>query len=255
MQKLENMLLEITNAYKNKKPYLPDQNLATLQEAYLLQDLISQQLGKTVGWKIGYQGGVQFVKAPLVDSTFFQSGSNITRNHFRLCLVECELAVIFKKSMPIKNKVYSEKEIIENIGSIRVGIEICDSRLSDYPKSTQYWQIADQLSNAGYVIGTGIDFTENIFNPQIMDQANFSFNITDNKQNKRLALSENKNHPFKDTKKLIVDFIENLIREGKSINAGDVITTGSFCGSHEVFVGDTVVAQFKNIGEASLKVI
>lgn len=255
MLELNKIAADIYKAYQTKQPYQTAFGLSNYNEAFALQDLISNQLGKTLGYKVGYQNESNFVMAPLIDNTFFSNGASIKRQNYRLCLIECELAVEFKSTMPHRKQHYSEAEIIKNISSIKAGLEICDSRLIDYPKSDALWQLADQLSNGGYVLGTGMNFSGNVFDPQLMNKANFKFKVIDAKQNTRIFFSENKTHPFKNVMKLLVDFVNHICDQNKQINAGDIITTGSFCGSHEVFVGDTISASFENIGSVSAKVV
>jgi 2-keto-4-pentenoate hydratase len=247
LKKIANDLL---GAHASKKPIDEMPLLQSHLQAYEIQNMVATKLGLRVGWKIGKSSdGTSFVRAPMFKQTTLIGDSSVNRSAFNRCLVESELAIVFKNAMPKKNTPYTLDEINPNIESINAGIEICDSRLMHWPDCDATWQLADGLTHGGYILGSGI--TKNLNLEQIK---NGSFKITIGEKNKpaRVTLQNTREHPFKDPNPLFLWLVNELNFIGDQINAGDIITTGSFSGSAPVNAGELVSVEFKDIGLVEL---
>lgn len=239
---------DLYGAYESKTPIITNPLIENHEIAYQIQSLIANKLGKRIGWKIGIDSKGNFVRAPMFQRTFFQNNTEVPRSIFNHCLVESELAIVFKESMP--KSTYTIDQVIANIQSINVGIEICDSRLQSWPNSEANWQLADSLTHGGYILGTGVSSLQRPLSIDLLKTGDFSINIGAENKPPRFSLQNNREHPFKDISKLILWLISDLVLKNDKINAGDIITTGSFSGSTPIEQGESAIVVFKDIGKA-----
>ena len=90
----------------------------TLEEAYFVQDLMLQSLGKAGGWKVGApspEATPFYAPMPLV--TFAQSGARIAKQFRRLRGVEAEIAFLMGKDLAPRSAPYSRQEVVDAIAS------------------------------------------------------------------------------------------------------------------------------------------
>lgn len=253
MVDLNKIANDLLGAHASKNPIDEKPPLQSHLQAYEIQNMVEAKLGPRVGWKIGKSSdGKSFVRAPMFKKTTFIGSASINRSDFNRCLVESELAIVFKIAMPKKKSPYTLDEINTNIQSINAGIEICDSRLLHWPDCDAIWQLADGLTHGGYVLGSGIRKNLNV--DQIKQGA---FKITIGEKNKpaRIILQNTREHPFKDPNPLFLWLVNELNSLGDQINAGDIITTGSFSGSTPVNAGEITTVEFNEIGKVELTFI
>jgi len=240
-------------AYQTKTPIATNPFIENHDVAYQIQSLMTKKLGKRIGWKVGVDAQGTFVRAPMFQRTLFQNNTEAKRSLFNRCLVESELAIIFRETMT--TKAFSIDQILHNILSINVGIEICDSRLQNWPNCEANLQLADSLTHGGYIIGSGVNSNQKPLTLDMLKQGEFSIRIGAENNPPRFTLQNYREHPFKDISKLILWLVNDLISKKDIINAGDIITTGSFSGSTPVEQGEKTVVAFKDIGEATVKFV
>lgn len=241
----------LINSYTTKTPIETKPLLENHVQAYQIQKLISEKFGQRKGWKIGKDSNGNFVRAPMFQRTCFGDKAQVQRSLFNHCLVESELAIVFKNAMPKKQRPYTIDEINNNLASINVGIEICDSRLQGWPTCDAIWQLADSLTHGGYVLGGGINSSLNL---DQLNHGEFKISIGAANQESRFVLQDSRDHPFKNPAPIVLWLVNELILDGDQINVGDIITTGSFSGSTPIFAGETAVVEFKKVGKASLSI-
>jgi 2-keto-4-pentenoate hydratase len=249
LQKIANDLLA---AHASKKPIDEKPELENHAQAYQIQKMIAEKLGPRAGWKIGNSPSGKYVRAPMFKRTTFIGDAQIKRDFFNRCLVESELAIVFKDSMPKRKNPYTIEEINSNIASINVGIEICDSRLIHWPDCNTTWQLADSLTHGGYVLGSGIQATQHKLSVDLHKKATFKINIGTKNQPPRISIQDTRGHPFKDPTPIALWLVNELILQNDQINAGDIITTGSFSGSTPINSGEIATVEIDGFGKAVL---
>jgi 2-keto-4-pentenoate hydratase len=125
-----------------------------------------------------------------------------------------------------------------------VAIELCDTRLTNWKKTSGLWKLADFQNNDALVIGSGttewhkIDFLKQ----------ELEFRIGTRISRARGA------HPFGNPLRLLPWLVGHVARRGLGLHAGDVITTGSWTGLEIAKLGDEVTARFPGIGEATVRI-
>lgn len=244
---------DLYGAYQTKIAIATNPSIESHAIAYQVQELMANKLGKRIGWKIGLDGNGNYVRAPMFQRTFYLDNALVSRSAFNHCLVESELAIVFKDSMP-KNS-YTIEQINANIESINVGIEICDSRLQGWPACDAVWQLADNLTHGGYVLGCGVSSLKQKLSIDQINRGEFTIDITNENNLSRFSLQNSREHPFKEISKIFLWLVSDLVLKNDKINAGDIITTGSFSGSTPIEKGETALVIFSDIGRASVTFI
>jgi 2-keto-4-pentenoate hydratase len=130
--------------------------------AYRLQRAVARALGDVRGWKVAALTHAQQhamavpgpVAAPLLAPWVQHSAGRLSLANFVAPKLECEFAFELIRDLPERaagTKPYTRSEVEAAIGSLRIGIEVCDSRLpADAPT---FAQLADGLNNGAYIVG------------------------------------------------------------------------------------------------------
>lgn len=122
-------------------------------------------------------------------------------------------------------------------------IELCETRLAEWAKASQLWKLADFQSNGALIVGSGTRAWRDI------DFAAQTVELLINGRQVKLATST---HPSKDPSVLLPWMLRHCADRG-GLQAGDIVTTGSWVGIVQVQPGDEIVARFPGIGEARLR--
>jgi 2-keto-4-pentenoate hydratase len=162
----------------------------------------------------------------------------------RMLGVEAEVAFRLAKDLPPRTRPYSERSIAAAVGEVVVAIELCDTRLANWKKTTGLWKLADFQNNNALVVGSGtrdwrkIDF--------LKQEVEFRIGT-------RIARAKGA-HSFGNPFRLLPWLVRHAAKRGLGLHAGDVITTGAWTGLEIAKPGDEVVARFPGIGEAIVRI-
>lgn len=130
--------------------------------AYRLQRAIARPLGEVRGWKVAALTEAQQhamavpgpVAGPLLAPWVQQSAGRLSLANLVAPKLEGEFAFELIRDLPERGssaKPYTRGEVEAAIGSLRIGIEVCDSRLpADAPT---LMQLADGFNNGAYIVG------------------------------------------------------------------------------------------------------
>ena len=151
------MLLEARRTLQPMDELPPGLRPKTLEEAYFIQDVILQALGKAGGWKVGAPApDATPVYAPMPSIGIATSGDRIARQYRRMRGVEAEIAFLLGKDLPPRAAPYSREELVNAIASCHPAIELLESGLLDPETADRLTAIADLQSNGGFVAGLPI---------------------------------------------------------------------------------------------------
>ena len=229
--------------------------LKTTEEAYNLQDISEKILKKEkVGWKIGatsltaqkYLNTQEPVTAPIFGDYCYQSPATIAIFNNQNTSVECEFGFKFKKHLPPKAKKYNLNEIVSAIDCLIPVIEIIASRFKGgFENLGPIKLIADMVVHRGLVKGIEINKWENI-------------NLT--KQNVELYKNGSKitsgygSQVLGSPLNVLEWSVNHLSERGKSINPGNIISTGTCTGIIPIFPDDKIVANFVGLDTVKLNI-
>lgn len=135
-------------------PYADAPAPVNLVAAYATQARLAESLGATVGgWKVGIRPDGTPMTAPIYAHLVRDSGATWALPASGPLVVEVELAFRLEDDLPPRPEPWTRDEVVEAVGQVLVGIELIHWRFEgdDPPPFLPF--LADNLGNAGYVIG------------------------------------------------------------------------------------------------------
>lgn len=187
--------------------------------------------------------------APLLDDMFFSEGSDIPVSLFIKPRVEVELGFILSK--PLQGPNITLFDVLSAVEYVTPAIEIIDSRIEQFDRETQAMRkvtdtISDFAANAGVVLGG-----------RPVKPMDFDLRWVGALLHKNGVLEETGlgagvlNHPAAG-----VAWLANKIAPyGESLNAGDVILSGSFTRPIAASAGDSFHIDYGPLGSVSFRFI
>ncbi|GLK78501.1 2-keto-4-pentenoate hydratase [Methylopila turkensis] len=216
--------------------------LADEREAYAAHFAAVALVGPIRGWKVGAPSPDA---APgygaLTADTIFDGPATLPA--FALGAVEAEIAIRFARDLPAREEPYGEDEVFAAIGSWHAAIEILESAFADWKAAPKLWKIADRQSHGALVLGPAVDAPPSVPLAEMPVKL-----IVDGETVFDHVGGNTAGDPVRPLLWLV-----NELRGGPNhIKAGDVITTGSATPFHVAGAGQTVRAEFPELGAAEL---
>lgn len=217
---------------------------ASADAAYAVQELTAAKLGRIAGWKVGAPSATAEPNcAPLFAELVAPSPARFPSARFPLGGIEGELAFRFGRSLPPRPAPYSEDEVWQAAATLHPAIELVQSRFADLKTADKLAMLADNQANGAFCFGAGIAAWRDV------DFLRQPAQLTLNGVVAASAVGGNAaGHP----RRLLAWLANHLVRRGRFIAAGDIVTTGTHTGLVFAAPGATSVVQFPGIGEASL---
>lgn len=243
----EDVAIQLLNARRNRLAWDPADTLAlaSMDDVYAVQDRVTDQLTLDVGaWKTSPREDdtMPFV-APIYAREIYTSGVKIQASDLFVIGVEGEIAFRMSKDLPAREQAYTRLDILDSILEMLPLIEVVDTRMINGMKQDASLKMADNQSNAGIVIGTGVQGWETI------NATTAEVHLTANGQ----VLHSGKSvSPIADMFHLMAGTANACAARNRPICAGDIITTGSCTGIDFVEPGSEVVLEFPGIGRVEV---
>jgi len=226
--------------------------------AYRMQRAIARPLGEVRGWKVAALTAAQQqamavpgpVAGPLLAPWVQHSAGRLSLANFVAPKLECEFAFELVRDLPERGagtKPYTRSEVEAAIGHLRIGIEVCDSRLpANVPTLIQ---LADGFNNGAYIVGPAsadwnhVDYAEQ----EIVLRA-----VVDGQ---RIELARGNGRPILDGDPVgALLLLANAQPPGYGgLRAGQFVTTGSCTGAVAVPGPCAVEADFGALGVVRLR--
>ncbi|GAA3534689.1 2-keto-4-pentenoate hydratase [Zobellella aerophila] len=222
----------------------------TVEQAYAIQDGLARALWlgqglRTSGWKVGApRPGVPPYSAPIPPQRMYDSGTLVGTDAFHMIGIEGELAFRLGRPLEPRATPYSDAEVRDAIGELCVTIELVDTRLQDWQQAGELWRLADNQINGALVVGSGVADWQGIdigSQPVIL-----RFNGVE--QANKIG-----GHPLGDPTQLLGWAANHLVTRNGGLQAGDLITTGTWTGMIFVEPGTEVEVVFPGIGAARVR--
>jgi len=232
-----------------------------LAEAYRLQAAVASALGATSGWKVAAVTPAQRqslgvpvpIAGPLLAPWMHDARAaapTLSAAGFIAPKLECEFAFELIRDLPERAagaKPYTRSEVEAAIGHLRIGIEVCDSRLP--ADMSTLLQLADGFNNGAYIVGPAsadwnhVDYaTQEIVLRAVID-------------GKRTELARGSGQPILQGDPVgAVLLLANAQPPGYGgLRAGQFVTTGSCTGAVAVPGACAVEADFGALGMVRLR--
>ncbi len=227
-------------------PTLPD-----AASAYAVQDGVALALGWSTGaapraWKSGgaSRQAVQ-THAALPPEGVWPSPADARGRHWQLRGIEAELALRLGRPVDAALAATLDRDAAAAlIDAMAVSIEIVDSRWVEALQAPPLAKLADLQSHGALVLGTwgrfdpARDWSRQVCRVRIGTAPEQPFTGT---------------HSMGDPAWVLPAWLRHATRDGATVAAGTVITTGTWCGLPLALPGDAVHVAFDGIGEARVQ--
>jgi len=239
----------LVTAHRTRAPVATGEvALRTEEDAYSVQAQVFAALwpgARPAAWKAGGPSDkVEPTAAPIPPENLLRSPASVVGASMRMLGVEAEVAFRLAKDLPPRTRPYSARSVMAAVGEALVAIELCDTRLANWKKTSGVWKLADFQNNAALVTGSGTKDWQKI--DFLKQEVEFQIGA-------RLVKAKGA-HSFGNPARLLPWLVAHSAKRGFGLHAGDVITTGSWTGLEIANAGDEVTARFPGIGEATVRI-
>jgi 2-keto-4-pentenoate hydratase len=244
MQRLANRLLD---ARREKTTLAVGADLpepADVDSAHAAQWLTIDALGGAAGFKLGArtpEAEPQY--APLPASKVFADGATLVFGDFARVGLELEIGFRFKETLDAAAAQLSDAAIVARIDTMHVTIEIVDSRYAGFPETPKLLQLADLQNNGALVVGEGLPYRPDF--DYLAPRATFRCGDLE-------LFSGPAHNPCGDPRRLVPWAVRAVLRHGRSIGAGDILTAGSYTGCRFVDTPGRVEGEIEGLGALSV---
>ncbi|MEN3752012.1 2-oxo-hept-4-ene-1,7-dioate hydratase [Mangrovibacter sp. SLW1] len=229
----------------------------TLDDAYAIQAAWVKQKKasgrKVIGWKIGLTSkAMQYalnIDTPdsgvLLDDMAFDDGALIPATRFIQPRIEAEIAFLMKA--PLRGPNVTVQDVMRVTEAIAPALEILDTRIVRRDPQTQQLRtivdtVSDNAANAGIVLSS------QWYRPETLDMRWMGAIVSRNACVEETGLGAAVlNHPARG----IAWLANRLSNYDESIEAGQIVLSGSFIRPIEAPHGSTIVADFGTYGSVS----
>ncbi len=213
-------------------------------EAYAVQDAVARQCGPLLAWKVGARTPeAEPFRGPIHAGTVWPGPAVLPADALNIVGLEAEVAYRFDRSLPPRDTPYGEEEVYAAIGSIHPVIEIVDTRFTAFGGTDPLSHSADHMNHGALIVGGGRrDWRA--FTP-----------VT---QPVRLEIDGAVAHEgiggntAGDPLRMLVWLANIGARTLGGIAVGQIVTTGSTCGTIFAKHGVSATATFPGLGSVSV---
>ncbi len=203
-----------------------------------------RSLGPIGGWKVGAANATATPWASPLPAAGVKPSAAVVPS--RLRAVESEISFRFGRSLPPRADAYSATEVAAAIDTCQATIEVVDPRFRDYRALDQVAIHTDLGMHGALVVGTPIA----AWTPEMF--ATLAVTLTVDGAVRRQAVGSNPGGT--DLIRLMVWLANSdLARAAGGLQAGTVVTTGSWTGVEIVQPGGEAVAQFEGFAPVSVR--
>jgi len=219
---------------------------ADVADALAIQERVRELLHASIGgWKCSVPSAArEIAAAPIFTSTITSNSPCAILPIDGKARIEPEIAFVIGRDLPSRATPYSDAEVLAGIRETRAVLELIGPRYAD-PAAVSYPEfLADSIANQGLFVG-----------PVVVDGLALplaAFRITIDTPNRQL-LVRNGEHPDGHPLRPLVWLANHLASRGTGSTAGEVVTTGSYCGMVDVPLDTPMVIAFGDFGRLSVQ--
>lgn len=229
------------------------QAVTTADDAYLVQAAMANELdwfadGPAWHWKSGGASrSAVMTHAPLPPAGVWASPADARAWPFRLRFIEAEIALRLGQAVDAGLAATLDMPSAAGlIDAVTVSIEVVDSRWQQAFQAPALLRLADLQSHGALVLGDWVPCATGNAPRDWLAQAcrvQIGERVTEYRGT----------HSCGDPAWVLADWLRYATRDGETVPAGTVVTTGTWCGALEAHAGERVQVCFDGIGEASVQ--
>ncbi|WP_068084252.1 fumarylacetoacetate hydrolase family protein [Polycladidibacter stylochi] len=237
MQEIAQQLMAARNADKRIAPEDYPAHILSNEDALAVQRTSAKEYGAIGAWKIAKDGEGTPLFAPIFTRDICRSGADFSEGKGIAYGVEIEVA--FELTKDLKVLPLSDDALWEAIGKVYMVIELVRHRLAEPSKAKGALNLADNMGNAGFVIGDEIPK----YDRSKLGEAVLKLDI-----NGESIIDGPARNGLGDPVALLKNALKGIGEHCGGFKAGQIITTGSFSGCTYYPVGSQVKASFPELG-------
>jgi 2-keto-4-pentenoate hydratase len=225
--------------------------LADAASAYAVQEAVAHSFGWFPDGLAGYwkSGGAsaQSVRthAPLPPEGILRHPGDARAHAFHMRGIEAEIALRLRVPVdPHCAARLDEVTACTLVDSMCVAIEIVDSRWIEGMQAPAWARLADLQSHGALVLGDWSPFEPRDWSQQV---------CTVESTGMRHAQRFQGTHALARPTAVLPDWLRHATRGGATVQAGTVVTTGTWCGLLQAAPGDRISVAFDGIGFAEVR--
>lgn len=226
----------------------------TRADGYAVQDAWPRELGGNIaGWKIAATSiaGQQHigVSGPLAGPIFAHKvhadGAKVSLLGNQMRVAECEIVFGFGEDLAPRIGGYCRADILSRVAEILPGIEIPDSRFMMFERAGEAQLIADCACTNDMVLGAPIPGDHRL---ESLATHRLRAKVSDGRELTGVGANV-----LGDPVEALRWLVNELTGQGRTLKAGQFVTTGACVPPIPVQVGDAVQADFGWIGKISVE--
>lgn len=214
--------------------------------------LLEQRGGTVAGAKLGATNPELMARlglskpfsGPLLSTGLLPSPARARRDDYLMCVIEAEIAVRFARPVDAANITPSREELADAIDEIFPVIELADSRLAGFPALPPAAITADLGFSDSLVTGASIADWRGID----LAQATATLSVN-GEEVRRGAGSAVLGHPLD----ALAQYVAERAESGHGVEAGEIVSTGTWTAPYMGQAGDRIVADFGPLGRVELE--
>lgn len=222
MQELAGLLLGARRTKTTLDEWPEARVPGSVDHARLAQWVQIDALGGVGGYKIGARtpdDAPMYAPLPAL-KVFNEEVSTIAFGDFARVGLELEIGFRFKTGFGAQEAVsLSDDAILARIDTMHPTIEIVDSRYTDFPKLPKLLQLADLQNNGALVVGKGQPYRPDF--DYLETRVQFRCGALE-------LFSGPAHNPCGDPRRLVAWVVREVAKSGRTIGAGEILTTGSY---------------------------
>lgn len=226
----------------------PELEPATADLAYAIQrEVLAQRKLSIGGWKVGAKSPqVNAQYAALPSDCVMPEPAYLPLAHYPSIGVELEIAFAFSRSFPPRAEGYSSREILAGLSTMGAAIEIVSSRIAGWPDCGKLSQLADMQNHGALIVGEMVEYDENF---PFLDP------LAEMRMENELLFTGTGRNPAGDPRWLLPWIVNYRCAQNQAVNAGEIITTGSYVGMHFPQKTGAIHGQLGNLPPVRLMLI
>ena len=228
--------------------------LESVEAAYAVQRIASGMADLSrAGWKVGATsvepqrllGAKEPATAPMFRPNCMTSPATVAVFANQSPCVEGEFAFRFSGSLPPRNKAYTMEEVLEVVESVLPAIEVVGCRfVGGFDGLGALRLVADATAHTAFVSGSP--------SPEWRSMDLNSHRVAMFRNGEMISEGTGAN-VLDGPLSVLLWTANHLSRLGDSIEAGEVVTTGTCTGITPVRPGDAAVADFGSLGKVEIR--
>ena len=227
---------------------------ATLDDGRAVQALWASVCGDRIaGWKIAATSlaGQQHIAVggpiggPVFASHVHADGAAITLANNGMRVAECEIVFRVDRALAPRALPYTRAEVLAAVASLHPGIEVPDSRFRQFERAGEAQLIADCACTNHMVVGAAVARDERV---EALPALRVQARVSDGRRPEGLG-----SNVLGDPVQALVWLVNELASTGRTLDAGQFVTTGACVPPIPVLPSDRVEADFGWIGRIGVR--